>query len=135
MINTGITGPTESTYQVGCRVRWLGCEGTITDDESSTWHQWITVLFDNGREVLFTKDGYYAPGFAEGRLEVIGKVRPKVKRMRYAYVAEDGAYYVTRQSLSVDEMLSRSHINMRRYYPIPETESYDTTSEVETDAE
>ena len=117
-------------YMIGYRVRWLGCEGTVIGD-GSLWHGWIEVRFDNGCEVMLTKDGYYAPGFSEGRLEVIGKVKPKVKKAKYAY-EKHGRFYTT-PLMSEDvasSFFNTDFIGSYTKLPWTEIESYDTASEV-----
>lgn len=84
----GIAGATsligDMTYQVGDRVRFLDMKGVVIATSEMFWHRYITVKMDAGPELLFEKDGRYFAG-SDYKLGVIGRVKPKVKRYRYAY--------------------------------------------------
>jgi hypothetical protein len=81
-LNAQDTEPAE--YPVGTRVRFLDVEGTIIENNSYDWHRFMTVRLDSGRELLFERDGRYISE-SDVKLEVIGRVKPKVKKWRWAY--------------------------------------------------
>lgn len=86
--------------EIGDRVAFFGMNGTVTIVDKDVWHGWpVTVKFDSGREVLFTLDGRMYDEQTSPCLEIIGKIRPMVKKWQWLYSTEphrfDTTYHLT----------------------------------------
>ena len=82
----------------------------------------MDVLFDSGRTLLFSNDGYYGPEFTGDRLKVVGRIAPKIKKHKYAYEKHGRLYTTGLMSAEAAKTFFTIELDIKAHTLLPWTE-------------